>query len=68
MWADILIQEEVPYEIVDFSSASELEERISEADDCFKLLILDIQMDGMNDMKPAHLLREKGFYNKCWGG
>lgn len=60
MCADILTQEEVPYEVVTFSSAYELEKQISEVGDCFELLILDIQMDGMNGMELAHLLREKG--------
>lgn len=56
---DILAEDGIVYEITEFSSAENLEEVLQEKGDCFDLLILDIQMEGITGMELAKSLRQQ---------
>ena len=57
---DILTEEQIEHEVTLFSSAEELEKILAESEHPFDLLLLDIQMEGMNGLELAQNLRKKG--------
>ena len=56
---DILTEEQIEHEVTPFSSAEELEKILAESEHPFDLLLLDIQMEGMNGLELAQNLRKK---------
>lgn len=57
---DILTEDGIGHEIMEFLSAQELERVLTEESDPFDLLLLDIKMEGMTGMELAQLLRRRG--------
>ncbi len=57
---DILTEEKIEQVVTAFASAEELERVLREEGTPFDLLLLDIQMEGMNGMELARTLRERG--------
>ena len=55
----ILTEDGIACEMAEFSSAQALKEVLQEKGDCFDLLILDIQMEGITGMELAKSLRQQ---------
>ncbi len=57
---EILTEDKIAHKISEFSSAAELQKILDEEEECFDLLLLDIQMEGMTGMELACKLRKRG--------
>ena len=56
---EILTEDKIAHKISEFSSAAELQKILDEEEECFDLLLLDIQMEGMTGMELACKLRKR---------
>ena len=57
---EILIENDIEHSIMDFASAQQLDDVLTEGNSPFNLLLLDIQMEGLTGMELAQSLRQRG--------
>ena len=57
---EILIENGIEHSIMDFASAQQLDDVLTEENSPFDLLLLDIQMEGLTGMELAQSLRQRG--------